>query len=110
MSPTSLISRFQHSIPARPEDSPHKHDIPQYGAKVQYTNSPDTSPALDLDDKKRVQEVLGTLLYYARAIDSTMLPAINTIATQQATPTRKTMEAVTQLLNYCATHPDASIR
>eukprot|EP00543_Licmophora_paradoxa_P016971 CAMPEP_0202474320 /NCGR_PEP_ID=MMETSP1360-20130828/92320_1 /ASSEMBLY_ACC=CAM_ASM_000848 /TAXON_ID=515479 /ORGANISM="Licmophora paradoxa, Strain CCMP2313" /LENGTH=231 /DNA_ID=CAMNT_0049101437 /DNA_START=1074 /DNA_END=1765 /DNA_ORIENTATION=+ len=79
-------------------------------AKVQYTNSPDTSPALDLDDKKCVQEVLGTLLYYARAIDSTIVPDIGTITTQQANPTRKTIEAVTQLLNYFAIHPNAIVR
>jgi hypothetical protein len=53
--------------------------------------------------------VLGTLLYYARAVDYTMLPAIGTIATQQANGTAATMCAITQLLNYCTTNPKASI-
>jgi hypothetical protein len=60
---------------------------------------PGFSPALDVSDKKRIQEVLGTLLYYARAIDSTMLPAIGTLATQQSAPTMATMAAITHLLN-----------
>ena len=47
----------------------------------------DTTPALDLTDLKRVQEVLGTLLYYACAVNSTMLPAIGSLATQNAKPT-----------------------
>mmetsp|Transcript_37326 Transcript_37326/g.52691 ORF Transcript_37326/g.52691 Transcript_37326/m.52691 type:complete len:102 (-) Transcript_37326:23-328(-) len=81
------LTRFQHALPNQKEDSPHKHDIPQYGAKTQYTDDPNNSPALDAANKKRVQEILGTLLYYARAIDPTMLPAIGTIATQQAKPT-----------------------
>ncbi len=38
-----------------------------------------------------------------------MLPAIGDIATQQTNGTKATMQAITQLLNYCATHPDAFI-
>eukprot|EP00543_Licmophora_paradoxa_P007764 CAMPEP_0202441050 /NCGR_PEP_ID=MMETSP1360-20130828/331_1 /ASSEMBLY_ACC=CAM_ASM_000848 /TAXON_ID=515479 /ORGANISM="Licmophora paradoxa, Strain CCMP2313" /LENGTH=170 /DNA_ID=CAMNT_0049055771 /DNA_START=1184 /DNA_END=1694 /DNA_ORIENTATION=- len=94
------LQRFQHPIPTKKEFSPHKHEIPQYGAKVQYPDDEDTSPALDATDTKRVQGVLGTLLFYGRAIDSTILPAIGTIATQQSNPTRNTMQAITKLLNY----------
>ncbi len=83
---------------------------PQYGAKTQYVDSPNSSPTLDLANTTRVQEILGTLLYYARAVDATMLTAIGSIATQQSTPTQATMQAVTHLLNYCATHPDATIQ
>jgi hypothetical protein len=50
---------------------------PNYGAATQYAPDPDTSPALDATDTKHLQEVLGTLLFYARAVDSTMLPAIS---------------------------------
>ena len=48
------------------------------------------------------------LLYYACAVDSTMLVAFGSIAS--AAHTAATAQAVTQLLNYCATHPDAVIR
>jgi len=39
-----------------------------------------------------------------------MLVAINTIASQQSKATESTIAATTQLLNYCATHPDATVR
>eukprot|EP00543_Licmophora_paradoxa_P004251 CAMPEP_0202456542 /NCGR_PEP_ID=MMETSP1360-20130828/13773_1 /ASSEMBLY_ACC=CAM_ASM_000848 /TAXON_ID=515479 /ORGANISM="Licmophora paradoxa, Strain CCMP2313" /LENGTH=52 /DNA_ID=CAMNT_0049076373 /DNA_START=278 /DNA_END=433 /DNA_ORIENTATION=+ len=39
-----------------------------------------------------------------------MSPAIRTIATQQSKPTRKTIQAITQLLNSCATYPNAIVR
>jgi len=39
-----------------------------------------------------------------------MLPAIGTLATQQAKATKATMQGLTHLLNYCATHPDAVVR
>jgi hypothetical protein len=80
-----------------------------YGAKTQYAPDADTSPALDAADTKHVQESLGTLLYYACVVDSTMLTAIGFIATQQASATQATMQAITQLLNYCATHPEATV-
>jgi hypothetical protein len=57
-----------------------------------------------------VQEVLGMLQFYARAVDSTMLPpAIGTLASQQAHGTKATLDALTQLLIYCMTHPDAKV-
>jgi len=92
-----VLTHFQHPAPTQQQHSLHKHDVPRYGAKVQYKDDPDNSPALDAADTKRVQEVLGTLLYYAHAIDPTMLPAIETIATQQAKPTQQTMQAIAQL-------------
>ena len=66
-------------------------------------------PALDAADCMCIQEVIGVLLYYARAMDSTMLAALGTLATQQAHGTQATMEALMQLLNYCAMHPHAVI-
>ncbi len=55
---------------------------------------------LDKEGQKYIQSVTGTLLYYSRAVDSTMLVALNAITTQQASPTQKTMERVKQLLDY----------
>jgi hypothetical protein len=38
-----------------------------------------------------------------------MLAAIGTIAMSQADPTVSTLVAITHLLNYCATHPEATL-
>jgi hypothetical protein len=104
------LQRFQHPTLQRPQHATHAWVKPHYGAKTQHAPLADTSPPLDAADTKRVQEVLGTLLFYARAIDSTMLAAIGSIASQQAKGTKATMEAIIQLLNCCATHPVATIR
>jgi hypothetical protein len=104
------LSRFQHSKPGKPQDNPYKYLQPEYGARVQYAPDADVSPLLDAAGKKRVQEILGTLLYYARAVDPTMLVTISSLSTQQANPTQNTMKAVLHLLDYCATHPNATIR
>ena len=104
------LSRFQHKPHRSPEHSPHPWQRPNYGAKTQFAADPDETPALDAADKTRILEVLGTLLFYARAIDSTMLTAIGELATEQSQATKSTMEKLSQLLNYCAAHPDATVR
>jgi hypothetical protein len=49
-------------------------------------------------------------LYYARAVDPTILMPLNYIATEQTKAMEKTQAATNQLLDYLATHPDATIR
>jgi hypothetical protein len=67
------------------------------------------SPPLNKEETKYVQAVAGTLLYYARAVDSTILPALSSLATKQAKPTQKTIEKIKQLLDYCVTQEEAII-
>ncbi len=104
------LHRFQHPPPSRPQESPHQWQAPTYGATIQLALQPDDTPPISHTTRKYLQQVIGTLLYYARAVDNTMLVAISTLSSVQATGTEATMTAVVQLLNYCATHPNAVIR
>jgi hypothetical protein len=104
------LARFEHPKPKKPQDNPFRYIAPEYGAKVQYAPEEDQSEPLDEKGKKRIQEILGTLLYYARAVDPTILVTISSLSTQQAKPTVQTMAAVNHLLDYCATHPNAVTR
>jgi len=70
----------------------------------------DTSPPLDAAASTRIREIVGVFLYYARAIDNTMLAALGTIASQQASATETTAHACIDLLNYVATHPEGIIK
>jgi hypothetical protein len=69
-----------------------------------------TPPPISKDGITRLQQIIGTLLFYGRAIDNTMLVALGTVAAAQTQGTEKTMAAIVQLLDYAATHPDAAIR
>jgi hypothetical protein len=104
------IHRFTHTPDDRPQHSPHAWTPPTYGATIQFAADADNSPPLDSTQLKRLQEVVGTFLYYARAIDSTMLVALGSLASQQNNGTEATTIAITQLLNYAATHPNATLR
>jgi hypothetical protein len=55
-------------------------------------------------------KITGSVLYYARAVDPTVLMPINDISTEQTEATAKTQAATNRLLDYIATHPDAIIR
>jgi hypothetical protein len=81
-----------------------------YGAKVQFAAPVDTSTPLTNAEKLKLQQVSGCLLYYARAVDPTMLMALSTLASAQAKGTAATADAMHQLLDYCATHPDTEVR
>ena len=104
------LLRFGHKSPTRPQHSPHQWDRPIYGAPIQFTKPDSTAPLLLPPEITRVQQIVGTLLYYARAIDNTMLVALNSIASEQSTATTDTAAACSQLLDYAATYPSTTIR
>jgi hypothetical protein len=103
------LTCFQHQAPNKPLHQPYPHIKPNYRVKAQYTEDTDTSALLPNKDKNFIQEVTGTFLYYAQCVDSTMLAALGSIATQQANPTENTMKKVRQSLDYASTHPDAIV-
>ena len=70
----------------------------------------DNSPLLGKVDTKRIQEISGCLLWYARIVDNTLLKALNTIARMQSAPTELTKHWANQILDYCATNPEAEIQ
>ena len=53
--------------------------------------------------------MIGSILYYACAVDITVLMALSSIAIKQSKGTKNTMAQAKQLLDYLATYPDATI-
>ena len=105
------LKRFDHPDPPSPEHSPHPWTAPKYGQKVQYAKILEKNTNLTPKQRKLLQEFIGTFLFYARAIDNTMLEPIGTIATAMTTSTWDNLsKRMKQFLDYAATHPDATIR
>ena len=67
-------------------------------------------PCYRKNDIKQVQQIIGSILYYARAVDLTVLMALSAIASKQSKGTQHTMMKTKQLMDYLATHPDATVR
>jgi hypothetical protein len=106
---SNVLSKFQHDAPKHPQHTPSKYVTPVYGSKTQYATK-DETPHLTAKQCLTIQKVTGSVLYYARAVDPTVLMPLNDIATDQTKATEKTQAATNQLLYYLATHPDATIR
>ena len=104
------LQKFLHTPPSRRQHAPHKWTEPAYGQKIQYALPPCSLPILDKKGITRIQAINGTFLYYSRAVDPCMLPAINEISSQQAQPTTETNDKVTMLMDYAHTYPTATIR
>ena len=81
----------------------------RYGKAAQDPIPLDTSSGLEEKEIKVIQRVVGSILWYAIAVDMTVLMALSTIASQQSKATKNTWNAVKQLLDYLASYPDATI-
>jgi hypothetical protein len=101
------LVRFNHAPPDKPQYQPHPHTVPTYGATIQHAKHINQSPAATKADQKYIRQAIGILLYYARAVNPTLLVALSTLASAQAAPTENTMSLVKLLLDYVATQPDA---
>ena len=104
------LEKYQHPKPKKPQYAPHPWTEPTYGSKIQYALPPSTLPVLDKKGIKRVQSITGTFQYYSRAVDPTMMVAVNELSIEQAAPTQNTLKKCNMLLDYAATNPITTIR
>jgi hypothetical protein len=70
----------------------------------------DDSPKLDQEEIKLLQQIIGVFLYYARAIDSTLLVTLSDLSAQQTQATEMTKQKANQMLDYLATNSDFTLR
>ncbi len=97
-------------MPTKPQHCPYTPAPKHYGAETQAPLPIDISPKLSDEEIKEIQRIAGSILYYAQAVDITVLMALSSIASKQTRGTTNTMAKAKQLLDYLATHPDATIR
>ena len=81
-----------------------------FGRHIQPGTAENTSPPLPTKEIKIIQSIVGALLYYTRAVDPSMYPALNEVSLTQSFPTQRTLNQCNQLLVYVSTHPNATIR
>jgi hypothetical protein len=105
---SNVLSKFQHDAPKHPQHTPSRYVTQVYGAKTQYATK-DETPPLTAKQCLTIQKVTGSILYYVRAVEPTVLMPLNDIATEQKKATEKTQATTNQFLDYLATHPDTTI-
>ena len=102
---TKMLQRFrpQYLLPGhRSPRTPGIYIPPSYtpGPQVTFVDKTEKlNPTLITE----LQAIIGTLLYYARAVDPTLLTISNELASQQAQPTQRILKAANRALSYCVT-------
>ena len=102
---SNALYKFQHPKPNRAQGSPYPTTAKQYGVKVQLTDPIDTTACLPPHEIKHLQQIIGTFLFYGRAVDPTLLTALSELSSTQAMANDATKRACPQFLDYCATCP-----
>eukprot|EP00957_Ditylum_brightwellii_P017434 1313041-Ditylum_brightwellii.AAC.1 len=67
---------------------------------MQYAPESDLSACLNLKGQRLIQSIVGMFLYYGRTIETTILPVLNKLGSQ---------EDADWLMDYLAMHPNAKI-
>lgn len=80
--------------------------VHNYGSREPQDATHDASAPLDDAAVLELQQIVGVFLYYARAIDSTMLTSVCELASALSHPTQHVRERMERLLSYAAAHPD----
>jgi hypothetical protein len=89
--------------------TPSVYSAPNYKTTRQ-TATVDESPLATPTQQHEMQVVVGTLLYYARTVDPSILTAVHELGSIQARPTVNDVIKMERLLQYAASHQHHGIR
>jgi hypothetical protein len=104
------LQEYNHIASKCIQTCPYTPAPKQISSEAQSPFPPDLSPTLDKAGIKKVQKILGSILYYARATNMTVLMALRTIAAEQMIATERTLAKCTQMLDYLAHNATAKVR
>jgi hypothetical protein len=94
---------------ARPTSAPAILDHKERGQTAAMAIIDVSNPITDQKTIKFIQEVVGVFLYYARAVDYTMITTINKLASRQANPTEDLLSAIYHFLQYASSNRSAEV-
>jgi hypothetical protein len=77
-----ICTRYKHPMPTKRQLSPHKHHKIAFCQTTQLTHIDPYSPPLSTEGVKRIQGIVGALLYYAHAVDNKNLATLSALSSQ----------------------------
>ena len=96
---TKKMQEYGHVIPTRLQMCLYSPEPKKFGSEAQAPHPSDESPKLDDKGIKHIQQIVGSISYYACAVDMTVLAALSTITIDQTKATKQTMNWCIQLLD-----------
>ena len=88
------LEKYKWSKPKRAQHCLFEPNQVHYGRKSDEIIHNSDSPVLKPEEKESVQQIIGSFLYYARAVDCTILNALNIMASESSNPTKRTLKRV----------------
>jgi hypothetical protein len=81
------MQEYSHVLPKCPQYCTYLPKPPQNGSKAQTLLPPNNLPHLIVKGIKHNQQIMGSILYYARAVNMTVLMSLSSIAVEQTKAT-----------------------
>ena len=81
------LQNFKKKRPSITQHQTYQQMVSVYGAKVKYSKPENSIQIITKEENIRVQQVIGTFLFYARDLYATILTALSDIASDKAAPT-----------------------
>jgi hypothetical protein len=91
-------------------NTPAIYTPPNYANPGAQRATIDDSELASEDDQKLLQSVVGTLLYYSRAVDPSICTAVHELGSIQSKPSQNDMKKLDKLLQYVFKHRNIGIR
>jgi hypothetical protein len=104
------LQKYKHVMGKKMQTCPYSPEPKKFGMEAQAPLLPDSSPRLNTKGIKHVQQIVGSILYYARVVDTTDLMTLSLIGVKQTKAMEKTMCRCIQLLDYLLEHSDAKVQ
>ena len=104
-----LLQKYNHIKRKKLQHTSYQPAPQKYGKSSQDPIEDDTTARLDASGIICVHKLIGSILYYARAVGINVIMALITIANEQAKADGKTMDLIKTWIDYLATHPDATL-
>jgi len=89
-------------------DSPIQSIAPVYGQAKQYSDVDQSTP-LNEAEIKRLQQIIGSVLFMAFAVRYDIVPAVCIVSAMQGEPTKKVLEAAHHILRYLKKYPKRGV-
>jgi hypothetical protein len=90
--------------------TPSIYSAPNYKIATNQTATVDISPLASKSQQHELQVVIGTLLYYARTVDPSILTVVHELGSIQSKPTMNDLKKMERLLQYVSCHQNQGIR
>jgi hypothetical protein len=104
-----LLKRVRpHGVKAA--STPSIYAAPNYKDPRTQTATVDASPLASKEQHLELQVVVGTLLYYARTVDPSILTVLHELGSIQAKPSTNDLKKMERLLQYVSSHQNHGIR